>query len=243
MAQIWSRATLICNVCRVQYSQHKITLNTLHVFNYNVTCISSGYLVMNSANCGYPQTASLLTVDHDFIIADHRVRINAWYMRFQYNIVNCKGALIWFILCHILQPVSGTVKPDRETVLQRVVYELVVKSCWGICINYSVLILILKYNKPYMLATGLESDAVCEQECGTDAIIIFSQEHFQNLQQHQMMKMPLPNRCIHSLNSREMCGGSRIPNGNLNVPLNKGSRKKQTCTSVLFCPVRVWMCM
>lgn len=50
-------------------------------------------------------------------------------MRFQYNIVNCKGALIWFILCHILQPVSGTVKPDRETVLQRVVYELVVKSC------------------------------------------------------------------------------------------------------------------
>lgn len=24
-----------------------------------------------------------------------------------------------------------------------------------------------------------------------------------------------------------MCGGSRIPNGNLNVPLNKGSRKKQ----------------
>lgn len=93
-----------------------------------------------------------------------------------------------------------------------------------------------------MLAIGLESDAVCEQEWATDAIIIFSQEHFQNLQQHRMMKMALPTRCIHSLNSREMCGGSRIHNSNLNVPLNKGSCKTQICISGLFCPAPIGAC-
>lgn len=34
------------------------------------------------------------------------------------------------------------------------------RSCWCICINYSILILILKYNKPSTPAIGLESDAV-----------------------------------------------------------------------------------
>lgn len=176
---------------------------------------------MNPANCGHTQSASLLPVDHDFIIAYH-VKVNVWYMWSQYNIVNCKVALIWFILHQRLQPVSGTVNRERETVVPSCIWVCaVVKSCWGICINYSILILILKYNKPSMLAIGLDSDAAWEQEWGSDAIIIFSQEHFLNLQQHWVMKMPLPNRFIHFLNSREMCGGSRIPDGNLSLPLNE----------------------
>lgn len=106
-----------------------------------------------------------------------------------------------------------------------------VKSCWGVCINYSILILILKYNKPSVLAIGLESDAVWEQEWGNNAIIISSQEHFLNLQQRWIMKMPLPNRSIHSLNSREMCRRSRVPDGNLNSPLNKGLFRLRVCAA------------
>lgn len=92
---------------------YRVTVNTPYVFIENVAGISSGYLVMNPANCGYPQSASLLPVDHDFIIA-HHVRVNVWYMWFQYNIVNCKVAIIWFILCQRLQPVSGTVKGGKK---------------------------------------------------------------------------------------------------------------------------------
>lgn len=166
---------------------------------------------MNPANCGYPQSASLLPVDHDCIIAYH-VRVNVWWMWFQYKIVNCKVAIIWFILCQRLQPVSGTVKWERKTVLSQVVGVCaVVKSCSAICINYSILILILKYNKPSVLAIGLENNAVWEQEWGSNATRIFSQEHFLNLNHHWIMKMPLPNRSIHSLNSREMYRGSRLP--------------------------------
>lgn len=192
---------------------------------------------MNPADCGYPQSASLLPADDDCIIAYH-VRVNVWYMRFQYNIVNCKVAIIWFILCQWLQPASGTdcVEPSCVWVCAAV------KSCWGICINYSALILILKYNKPSMLAIGLESDAVWEHEWGGDAITIFSQEHFLNLRQHWIMKMPSPNRSIHSLNSREMCRGSRMPDGDLNLPLNKGSYRLYNtwaCISGRFCPAQI----
>lgn len=44
--------------------------------------------------------------------------------------------------------------------------------------NDSVVILILKYSKPSVLAAGLESDAVWKGEWGNNAIMIFSQEHF-----------------------------------------------------------------
>lgn len=45
------------------------------------------------------------------------------------------------------------------------------------------------------------------------------------------MKMPLPNRSIHSLNSREMCRRSRVPDGNLNSPLNKGLFRLRVCAA------------
>lgn len=138
---------------------------------------------MNSAECGCTQSGSLLPGDHGFIIAYH-VTVNVWYMCFQYNIVKCKVALIWFILCQRLQPVKQghCVKPSCIWVCG------IVKRCWSICINYSDLILSLKYNKPSMFAVGLGSDAVWEQDWGSDAIIMFSQEHFQHLQQHWVIK-------------------------------------------------------
>ena len=38
-------------------------------------------------------------------------------MCFQYNIVNCKVAIIWFILCQRLRPASGTARGrERATV-------------------------------------------------------------------------------------------------------------------------------
>ncbi len=148
---------------------------------------------MNPANCGYPQSVSLPPVDHDFITAYH-VRVNVWYMWLQYNILSCKVAIIWFILCQRSLQV-------RERLCVRMF--AVIKSCWGIRINYSILIPVLKYNKPSTLAIGLETDAAREQERGSDAIRTFPQEHFRNLQHHWIMKMLLPNRSIHSC--REMC--------------------------------------
>lgn len=47
--------------------------------------ISSDDLVMNSVNCGSPHSASLLSVDHNFIIAAH-VRISVWCMRLQCSV-------------------------------------------------------------------------------------------------------------------------------------------------------------
>lgn len=76
---------------------------------------------MNSTNCGYTQSASLLPVDHVFIIAYH-VRVNVWYMWYQYNIVNCKVALIWFILSQTLQPKSVTVKRESGRPCWTVLY-------------------------------------------------------------------------------------------------------------------------
>lgn len=149
-----------------------------------------------------------------------------------------------------MRPASGTVTRDRcmccKTELCTVCVWTLVRSCWGICINYSILICILKYNKPSMSAIGLEHDAVWQQEWSRNAIIIFSQECFLNLQQHWKMKMALPSRSIHTLNSRGMCSGSRMPDGNLNMPLNKGSYwlwNTWPCFfSALFCAVQIIMC-
>lgn len=74
---------------------------------------------MKPANCGCPQSASLLPVDHNHIIG-YRVKVNVRYVRFQYNTVNCKVSIVWFILCQRLQPVSGTVKGECLTAVMRV---------------------------------------------------------------------------------------------------------------------------
>lgn len=46
-------------------------------------------------------------------------------MWFQYNIVNCKVVLIWFILSQRLQAKSVTVKREREAVLNCAIYGFV----------------------------------------------------------------------------------------------------------------------
>lgn len=69
---------------------------------------------MNPANCGCSLSASLLPAEHNLII-DYHVKVTVRYMQSQYNIVNCKVAMIWFILCHRLLPIGATVKRGRAS--------------------------------------------------------------------------------------------------------------------------------
>lgn len=156
----------------------------------------------------------------------YHVRINAWYMCFQYNIVNCKAALIWSFLCRWLQPASGT---ERENVLELdgISVCAVVMTCWGICINYSILILILKHNKPSTLAAGPESDGVWKpgmgQRCRRNILWGAFSESASALNNENAFTLQ-----ILSLLKQEgsLQRQRATPDGNLNLQLNEGSPRQ-----------------
>lgn len=122
-------------------------------------CISPVYFIMKPANCVCPQSASLLPADHNLIIGYH-VRVNVRYMRLQYNIASCKVAIIWLILCQRLRPMSVTVRGETRRTCRGASVGCAERAVEAFCINYSILILVLKCNKPSALAIGLQSDAV-----------------------------------------------------------------------------------